>query len=237
MSKALKKRSHDRIRAALAEAEGAAKRSPKLVSVRVSPGGYFAAAAVFTFASLILLRTHRDLAALIGIAFTWITMPLLIAFDRLNFDGQRLWRSGPLVFLSRLLFRAPRRLKIDEIERVDVLSLRTVRRGGNVRYRYRVELSGADQSFLFASGGRNFRRMIRELFPLLPNTKLDTRACELRDHLVENPLLSEEVDRLQVAPVSVLEATSEGLRSREQRSTERHHAQDSTEDIERAAQL
>ena len=237
MNKTLKEVSHNRIRAALAEAEGAAARFPKLVSVRMSPGGYFAAAAVFTFASLILLRTHRDLAALIGIAFTWITMPLLIASDRLNFDGQRLWRSGPLVFLSRLLFRPPQRLKIDEIERVDVLSLRTVRRGGNVRYRYRVELSGAGQSFVFASGGRNFRRLIGHLFPLLPNYKMDARARELRDHLVENPVLSEEVERLHVAPVSVLEATSEGLRSREQRSTEKHHGQDSTEEIERAAQL
>jgi len=115
--------------------------------------------------------------------------------------------------------------------------LRTVRRGGNVRYRYRVELSGAGQSFVFASGGRNFRRLIGHLFPLLPYYKMDARARELRDHLVENPVLSEEVERLHVAPVSVLEATSEGLRSREQRSTEKHHGQDSTEEIERAAQL
>src|ERR1043166_3922518 len=105
MSKDLNERSHDRIRAALAEAKGTAARSPKLASVRMSPGGYFAVAAVLTFASLILLRTHRDLAALIGISFTWITVPLLTASNRLNFDGQRLWRSGPLVFLSRLLFR------------------------------------------------------------------------------------------------------------------------------------
>ena len=237
MNDALKKASHDRIRAALAEAQETAGLSRKLVSVRMSPGGYFAVAAVLTFASLILLRTQRDLAALIGIAFTWITVPLLIASNRLNFDGQRLWRSGPLVFLSRLLFRVRERLKIEEIERVDVLSLRTLRRGGNVRYRYRVELSGAGQSFVFASGGRNFRRMIRDLFPRLPNSKLDARARELRDHLVENSVLNEEVERLRVASVSVLEATSEGLRGKEQRAGERHQAQDSTEDVERAAQL
>ena len=209
----------------------------KLASVRTTPGGYLAAAAVFTFASLILLRTHRDLAALIVIALTWTIVPFVIALDRLNFDGEKLWRSGPLIFIAQFVFGRRRKLRLDDIDRVDVLSLRTLRRGGNVHYRYRVDVSGSNQSFVFASGGKNFRRMVRELLSRLPDYKLDTRARELRDHLTVNSRLKAAVKRLQIAPVSVLEATSRAITRQEKRSAEKHRTEVSAEDIERAAQL
>jgi tetratricopeptide (TPR) repeat protein len=234
----VKEGTRDRLRIALAEVKGAtAPRPRKLASVRMSPAGYLAAAAIFTFASLILLRHQRDLTALMVIACTWIIIPQFIASDRLNFDGERLWRSGPLTFLSRLVFGAPQRLKADEIERVDVLSLRTLRRGGNVRYRYRVELCGAGRSFVFASGGKSFRRMIHELLPRLPDYKLDTRARELRAHLVDKSVLNGEVKCLQIAPVAVLEATSEGKPKNEKRAADKHRGAASAEDLERAARL
>ena len=207
----------------------------KLVSVRLSSGGYLTAAAILTFASLILLRTHRDLAALIVIASTWIAVPALIISNRLKFDGERLWRSGPIHILTGLLSGASERIKADDISRVDVVSLRTLRRGGNVRYRYRVEIS-AGESFVFSSGGRNFRRMIRELFVRLPEHKLDVRARELRDHLVDNSLLKREVARLQIAPLSVLEVTSESV-SRDKRLADRKNVPASTDDLQRANEL
>lgn len=234
----MKEGSQNRLRTALAEVKGAtAPRAHKLASVRMSPGGYLATAAIFTFASLLLLRNNRNLAALIVIAGTWIIIPQLIAWRRLNFDGEKLWRSGALTLLSRLLFGDPQRLKLDEVERVDVISLRTLRRGGNVRYRYRVELCGAGHSFIFVSGGQSFRRMIRELLPRLPNYKLDTRARELRDYLVDNSVLNAEVRRLQIAPVSVLEAAREARRKNEKRAADKHRAEASAEDLERATQL
>src|SRR5580765_5061332 len=58
-------------------AQGFARR-PTLASVRVSPGGYLAAAAVLTFVSVICLRTHHDLLAIIIIAATWCAIPLLV---------------------------------------------------------------------------------------------------------------------------------------------------------------
>jgi tetratricopeptide (TPR) repeat protein len=206
----------------------------KLATVRMSPGGYLAAAAVLTFAAVILLRARQDLTALLVVAATWIAVPLLIAFDRLNFDGEQLWRSGAVVLLLRL-FRKHKRINIDHISRIDVVSLRTLRRGGNVRYRYRVEISAAEK-FVFSSGGKRFRQMIKELLPQLPEFKLDVRARELRDHLIDNRTLNREVARLQIAPVAVLEATNEAT-TKEKRPVPQQREKNSADELERAVQL
>src|SRR5690242_5037536 len=145
----------------------------------MSPGGYFAIAAIFTFAALICLRTHRDLPALIIIAATWTTIPILVLTDRLSFDGAFLSRSGLTALAHRFFERSAAAIAIADIERVEVTSLRTVRRGGNVRYRYRVEIVSHNSVLSFASG-RQFLRMIQALLPNIPEHKLDARACELR---------------------------------------------------------
>ncbi len=235
--KILSSSSQDRLRQALSEAaQGVASaRSKKLAGVRMSPGGYFAAAALSTFASLILLRTHRDLAALILVSATWISVSALVISDRLNFDGRTLSRSGPLALLFRVLFGA-QRLSIDDVERVEVTALRTLRRGGKVHYRYRIETSGKGQTFIFASGGERFRRMINELLPRLPDYKLDARARELRDYLAPAKAVRAEAARLGIAPVSVLEETNDAVRSKE-KHREANHQLSSAYEAERAVRL
>ena len=187
----------------------ASLRQRKLASVRVSPAGYLAAAALLTFVSLVLLRTHRDLAALLLIACTWTITPVLIWTDRLNFDGRALSRAGMTALISRLARGFTPSLKLEDVERVDVATLRTLRRGGSVRYRYRIEISGRQLSFAFASGGERFRRMVRTLLPLISDHKLDARARELRDHLVSPKGVRHEAARLGIASASVLEETAE----------------------------
>jgi hypothetical protein len=155
---------------ALTEAAGSRLASPrprKLASVRVSPGGYLAAAALLTFVSLVFLRTHRDLAALLLIAGTWTITPVLMWTDRVNFDGRVLSRTGMATLLSRLVRGAAPGLRVEDIERVDVATLRTLRRGGSVRYRYRIEIAGRERLFAFSSGGQRFRRMVQTLLPLV----------------------------------------------------------------------
>jgi tetratricopeptide (TPR) repeat protein len=189
-------------------------KAKRLAAVRTSPGGYFATAAVLTFAALVLLRVHRDLAALILIASTWTIVPLMLFTDRLNFDGQALSRSGLIALLSRLIARRSLKLNIDDVERVEVSTLRTLRRGGSVRYRYRVEIAGREQVFTFASGGEKFRQMVKTLLPRLSADKLDARACELRDHLEDVKVVRAVAARLGVASLSVLEQTQEAARKR-----------------------
>jgi len=207
----------------------------KLASVRMSSGGYLAIAAVMTFAALICLRTHRDLPALIIAFTTWTIMPALMLTDRLTFDGSRLRRTGLSRFAPRGLFNRSLDVAVADIESVEVTSMRTLRRGGNVRYRYRVDVGAGEASITFSSG-RNFRRMVHELLPRIAEHKLDARACELRDHLVELKVVRAEATRLGIASASVLDNMKEAERRIEKHR--RDGSSDSSEkDPERAALL
>lgn len=209
--------SQHQLRKALAEtarAHGKPAKPQRIAGVRVSRGGYFAVAALLTFAALICLRTHRDLAALILVTGTWTIIPLLIFTDRLSFDGRGLSRTGLLSLIGRRLRGRARDLVVEDIERVEVTTLRTLRRGGNVRYRYRVELAGRGLTIAFASSGERFRQMVQRLLPRIHEDKLDARACELRDYLADGKIVRAEATRLGIAPVSVLEETTEATRKK-----------------------
>jgi tetratricopeptide (TPR) repeat protein len=231
----LSESSQNKLREVLAETarvHAAPARRRKLAGVRRSPGGYLAFAAILTFASLLALRVQHELVALIMILGTWTVVPLLILSDRLNFDGKVLSRNGLAAFGGRLLYGHSTSIAVDDIERVEVTTLRTLRRGGNVRYRYRVEVAAGEISMVFASGGREFRRMVRTLLPQISDHKLDARARELRDHLVDNKLWQSQARLLGIASVSVLEAT----RPTRLRKTDRREALvelDATEEAER----
>ena len=180
----------------------------RLASVRVSPGSYLAAASVLTFSSALLLRSERDLLALAVVAVAWLLIPILALTDRLEFDGQFLVRRGPGPFLWRLIAGRQKELSVPEFEKVDTQAVRTLRRGGRVRYRYRTLIVGKNAEFAFASGGRSYREMVRQLFPLIHQDKLDLRTIELRDYLCEPKPLNREADSLQLASVDVLDGAT-----------------------------
>ena len=202
----------------------------------MSPGSYFAMAAILTFVAVVCLRTDRNLIALVLIVSTWTLMPVITFCDRLAFDGETLKRTGIQAFVERLLGRA-RRLTLAEIERVEVTSVRTLRRGGNVRYRYRVDVMGNDQAFTFASGGKQFRRMVQELLPRIATHKLDARACELRDHLVETKVVRAEAERLGIASVTVLENAKAAAEKRLEKRRREPLSANGEADLERAMLL
>lgn len=177
----------------------------RLASVRVSPGSYLAAASVLTFGSALLLRSERDLLALAVVAIAWIIIPILAVTDRIDFDGQFLVRSGPGPFLLRRIAGRKKELSIADFEKVDTQAVRTLRRGGRVRYRYRTQIVGKNAEFVFASGGRSYREMVRRLFPLVDQDKLDLRTIELRDYLCEAKPLNRELQSLQLASADVLD--------------------------------
>ncbi len=210
-------------------------RGKKVASVRVSSASYLAVAAVMTFVALICLRTHRDLSALIITFGTWTTIPLLMLTDRISFDGSTLRRHGLVALVQSTVLRRRNDLPVDDVERIEVSSVRTVRRGGNVRYRYRVDVL-ADAVSLTFSSGPNFRRMVRALFPCIAEYKLDARACELRDHLVETSAVREEADRLGIASSDVLENASKTVKRIEHRRRD-ITTTTSEQDSERAALL
>jgi tetratricopeptide (TPR) repeat protein len=215
----------------------------KLAGIRVSPGGYFAVAALLTFAALLCLRNHRDLTALALAAGTWTIIPLLVVTNRLSFDGHTISRTGLAALLMKLVRGRTQNLSVDEVERVEVATLRTLRRGGKVRYRYRVEIAGKGSSFVLASGGQEFRRMVRLLLPLIGDFKMDARAGELRDHLAEAKAVRAEAAKLGVASNLVLEETTDAKRvDRYRAAVSANHSaqgsdQSSQQDTERATLL
>ena len=95
------------------------------------------------------------------------------------------------------------RLKISDIEQVKTHALRALKRGGNVFYRYRTSIKGKGLEFHFASGGEEYRRIIRGIFPLLPENILDNRSIELRDYFAEpkETLMKAEFARIPSAEV------------------------------------
>jgi tetratricopeptide (TPR) repeat protein len=177
----------------------------RLATVRVSPGSYLAAASVLTFGSALLLRSERDVLALVAVAIAWLIVPVLALTDRIEFDGEWLVRRGLSPFLLGLIAGRQKELSLADFEKVDTQAVRTLRRGGRVRYRYRTLIVGRNAEFAFASGGRSYREMVRQLFPLIPADKLDLRTMELRDYLCEPKPLNREVKSLQLASADLLD--------------------------------
>jgi len=188
------------------------RESSRLASVRVSPGSYLAAASVLTFASALLLRSERDLFALAALCLAWILIPLLAWRDRIEFDGSTLLRRGLAPSLLRIFGMGPKQLRIEQFERVETQAVRTLKKGGKVRYRYRTQIVGRKAEFTFASGGKSYRNMVRQLFPLIHEDKMDLRTTELRDYLCDPKVLDAEVNELQLASSDVLESATQDFK-------------------------
>jgi tetratricopeptide (TPR) repeat protein len=165
-------------------------------------------ASVLTFASALLLRSEQDLWALAVIGVAWLIVPLLAFTDRIEFDGRTLTRRGPAPFLFGLIAGTQKQLRIADFERVDTQALRTLRRGGRVRYRYRTQIIGKSAEFTFASGGDRYREMVRHLFPLIHPDKLDVRTLELSHYLCDPKALNDEVTSLHLASDDVIDSAN-----------------------------
>jgi tetratricopeptide (TPR) repeat protein len=211
-----------------------------VASVRVSPGAYLVASSVLTFAAGLLLRSEEDGWALIAIVVAWALLPALALTDKIAFDGQWLVRRGVVPFIFQLISGRRQRLSVAEVERVDTNAVRTLRRGGRVRYRYRNQITGKGTGFVLASGGRRYREMVQRLFPLIHDDKIDLRTRELRDYLCDPRSLNRELNCLKLASSDVLDnATPEfKLGGKREQAEERNDAQEiSPSDIERAMLL
>jgi tetratricopeptide (TPR) repeat protein len=182
-------------------------RKPAIASVRVSPGPYLALAGVVTFVSALLLRVNYDAAALILIGVAWLIIPVFALSDRITFDGSSLRRQGPLASFLHLFFRYRKQLSLDDFETVETQAVRTLRRGGRVRYRYRTQITGKGKEFVIVSGGRDYRKLVQALFPLIHEGKLDNRSRDLRDYLNDPSFLNRKTQLSQLASSDLLDVT------------------------------
>ncbi len=200
-------------------AESEAKEITGKCRIRASPGGYVNVLFFLTFAAGFLAYLQLNLTSLGLLVAAWTIIPILLWFDRIEFDGKNLRRTGAAARLLRLAGHSAR-LKIADIETVETNSLRALRSGGQVYYRYRCEIYGDGQSFVFATGGKAFRQMVKHLFPLIHHEKLDQRSCELRDFLVEPNFLKSKIKNLKLPSSDVVENVLPKLR-RAKRRTEK----------------
>lgn len=195
-----------------------------LITVRSSPGGYIAAALTLSFVALLLVRAEYDEAAILAFILAGVFTPLMAFTDRIRIEGRILSRTGLIAFFHKTLRGRALRLDIDEVERVETYAVRTLRRGGSVRYRYRSEVTGRGLSFVFASGS-NYRKMVQHLFALVTDEKLDARSRELRDYFAHPKSLRETVKLLRIAPSAVLEGQPPDFRLREKRKAVEHEGE------------
>ncbi|MGH9968058.1 MAG: tetratricopeptide repeat protein [Pyrinomonadaceae bacterium] len=216
------------------------RRKTFIASVRVSPGAYLAVSSVLTFAAALLLRSERAGWALAAVLLAWAVIPVLAITDKIAFDGEFLIRRGVVPFVLRLFSGRSQKLSVSDFERVDTNAVRTLRRGGRVRYRYRSQIVGRGTGFVFASGGRSYREMVQRLFPLIHDDKIDLRTRELRDYLCDPKSLSREVQALQLASSVVLDNATSDFKlggKKEVSDAEAEPAEIAASDVERAVML
>jgi len=213
-----------------------ALRRPPIAAVRVSPGPYLAVGCVLTFFVALLLRAQYDVLALLIVGATWIFVPLFALTDRMVFDGVLLRRQGLLVSLLHLVFSYRKQLAVDDFETVETQAVRTLRRGGSVRYRYRTQINGKGKQFVIISGGRDYRKLVREMFPLIHENKLDGRTRDLRDYLNDPNFLERKAQLSHLASSEILDVaeTEFKLGGKAKRARETEPIAATPEDMERA---
>lgn len=184
------------------------------VSIRVSPHNYLVAIMIGTFFSSFSFYIEADLAGVLLFCISWIILPFFALNDRVVFDGRRLRRVGVLPTLWTWFNGSRPSLKLTDIEQVESHTVRSLRRGGNIYYRYRTAISGKGLRITVASGGDDYRRMIRAILPLVPYDALDSRSVELRDHLADpkETLMKAEFSRIPSS--DALETSINDLRHR-----------------------
>ncbi len=177
------------------------------ITIRVSPNGYLSALLLGTFFSALLFYFEIDVAGFILFGISWIFLPFFALNDRVMFDGKSLVRTGIVPRAWSWFNASRRRLRLTDIEQVETQAIRALKRGGNVHYRYRTVVRGKGLSIAIASGGEDFRRMIKSILPRLADNVLDVRSIELREHLAEpkETLMRAEFSRIPSA--EVLEGT------------------------------
>ncbi len=212
--------------------------SGNYTSIRVSPNNYFIASFIATFFIGFMIYLELDLAAIALFITGWIAMPVLAWTDRIVFDGESLYRTGLLAKYWSSITGNRRRLTATQIEQVETQAIRALKRGGNIFYRYRTSVRGKNIRFAFASGGEDYRKMIRQLFKTVSPDSLDNRSIELRDYLGDPKEVLMKAEFARIPSSDVLESSISEFNELERRlRSKRPNTGVSGDDAEKAEDL
>jgi tetratricopeptide (TPR) repeat protein len=178
----------------------------KPVSVRPYSNAYLSISAIGTFFAAYCYYLGFETAAAALALASFAVFPILAFSDRVTFDGKRLYRRGPVWFVAGVFGIERPRFKPRHVVLVETDSIRTWKRGRNVRYRYRTTIQTKGASVRIGTR-RGYREMIARVLPLVPESALDVRSLELRDHLKNSTTAKERARSLRIPEPDVLEAT------------------------------
>jgi tetratricopeptide (TPR) repeat protein len=181
------------------------------ISVRAPRGRYFSAFALMMFFAAYAYHLDYFISAMVIAASALIAIPPMAFTDRINFDGKRIYRAGIGALIWSLIDRSLRRLKIKNIEFIDTYPLRSVKRGSNIRYRYKTTIRGRGLEFSFVSGSEDYRAMVAEIFSRVPENVLDSRSIDLRDNLADPKETIRKAEFSQIPSAEVLEDSLEKI--------------------------
>ncbi len=206
------------------------------LSIRVSPHSYFTALLIGSFFSALFFYLKLDVPGVALFAFSWIFIPFFALNDRISFDGKRLVRTGMVPRVWAWLNTSRGRLKITDIEQVETQAVRAIKRGGNIFYRYRTVIRGKGLSVTIASGGEDFRQIIKSILPRLADNVLDNRSIELRDHLADPKETLMRAEFSHIPATDVLESSfrsvgRRGKRPKPVKAAAEHGEEEKAEDL------
>lgn len=183
-------------------------------SLRVGTAGYFGSFFVLSFISAFLLYLDLELYGFILLFATWILIPVFAMTDHVRFDGKRLLRDGIVPRFWRILNRSRYWLRLSDIEQVDTQTVRSLRRGGRVMYRYSTTFRGKGTAITLTSGGEAYRRLVRSILVRIPTDVMDGRSLELREYLLTSSALRKTTGQNDIPSIDVLESAFQKQRRR-----------------------
>lgn len=197
----------------------------KKIEVRVLSHIYWVMALIVLTAASSLSMDYNPLLLLLLLALVGLFI-LAAKFETITFDGKQIIRQGTLAFLETFLSGQKPQIALDQIEMVATEAIRSRKGLRHIKYLYKVAISGSSvQLTIMVNGAKNNSKrhlLVKELFNLLPETKLDPRSSELKQYLndlpsnnalieIANSAIAPEIDKDNV-PTLILRRAANSLK-------------------------
>jgi tetratricopeptide (TPR) repeat protein len=182
--------------------------------VRTEQRAYHLAAGVALMLAGVALRLRHPVLG--GVLLTGFPLLLVLArFERIEFDGDLVRRTGFYALLMHALQRQPRAFRTAEIELIATEASRLRFHSGRVRYRYRTIIIASGGEFVLYSTTPGYQPFVKLLFQAAGESKLDPRSSELLHYLdatahFENVELRREL--LAQLPTQLLRSVANHMR-------------------------
>lgn len=206
-------------------------------SIRVPAHSYITAMFVGSFFSALAFYLEIDWAGYILFLSAWVVTPSLALTDRIVFNGKRIYRSGLLPKSWAYVTGSRFWLKLKDVEQVETRILPSLKRGGRVYFKHHTAIRGKGFEFSFSSCGRDYRNMIKSIFPLVPEEVLDASSIELRDYVSDPKQTRSDARRSKIPSSDVLEQAFRSSNFGKRKSAPAGMDVNTTESNEKAGKL